>query len=77
VTTPAPKRPRWPPPKRGDLLAIAFVAFVLVVLLVVGILRPASLTRDGSNFGFGPDMECTGVGYGAPVCIRKLGAPRQ
>ena len=77
MTTPAAKRPRWPPPKRGDLLAIAFVAFVLVVLLVVGILRPASLTRDGSNFGFGPDMECTGVGYGHPVCIRKLGAPRQ
>jgi hypothetical protein len=76
VTTPARKRPRWPPPKRGDLLAIAFVAFVLVVLLVVGILRPASLTRDGSNFGFGPDMECN-VGYADPVCIRKLGAPRQ
>ena len=74
--TPAAKRPRWPPPKRGDILAIAFVAVVLVLLLVVGILRPGS-TRDGSTFGFGPDMECIGVGYGDPVCIRKLGAPRQ
>ena len=77
MTTPAAKRPRWPPPKRGDVLAIAFVAVVLVLLLVVGILRPASSTRDGSTFGFGPDMECIGVGYGDPVCIRKLGAPRQ
>ncbi len=77
MTTPAAKRPRWPPPKRGDILAIAFVAVVLVLLLVVGVLRPASSTRDGSTFGFGPDMECIGVGYGDPVCIRKLGAPRQ
>ena len=76
MTTPAAKRPRWPPPKRGDILAIAFVAVVLVLLLVVGILRPGS-TRDGSTFGFGPDMECIGVGYGDPVCIRKLGARRQ
>jgi hypothetical protein len=56
---------------------MAFVAVILVVVLVAGIFRPASLTRDGSTFGFGPDMECIGVGYGDPVCIRKLGASRQ
>jgi hypothetical protein len=70
MTTPGAGRP---PRKRGDIVAAALLAFFLVVLLVVGILRPAGLL-NGFNFGFGPEMECTGVGYGDPVCLRKPGS---
>ena len=76
MPTPAVKGPRWPPPRRGDVLAIALMAAIVLALLVVGARKSALLSLDGSNHGFGPDMECTSVGSGEPVCVRKPGLPR-
>jgi len=77
MPTPAVKGPRWPPPRRGDMLAIALMVAIAVGLLVVGVRKPAVLSFDGASRGFGPDMECTSVGRGDPVCVRKSGLPCQ
>ncbi len=77
MPTPTVKRPRWPPPRRGDILAIALLGAIVVALLVVGLVKPAVLSPNGASRGFDPDMECTGVGRGDPVCVRKSSLPRQ
>jgi hypothetical protein len=77
MPTPAVKGPRWPPPRRGDILAIALMVAIVAVLLAVGIRKPAVSALDGASRGFGPDMECRSVGRGDPVCVRKPGLPSQ
>ena len=77
MPTPAAKGPWWPPPRRGDVLAIALMVAIVAVLLVAGIRKPAVSALDGASHGFGPDMECTSVGSGEPVCVRKPGLPHR
>jgi hypothetical protein len=77
MPTPVLRGPRWPPPRRGDILAVALLGAIVVALLVVGVRKPSLLSLDGASRGFGPDMECSSVGSGDPVCVRKSGLPRQ
>ena len=77
MPTPAVKGPRWPPPRRGDVLAIALMVAIVAALLVVGVRKSAVSALDGASHGFGPDTECTSVGSGDPVCVRKPGLPHR
>ena len=77
MPTPAVKGPRWPPPRRGGILAIALMVAIVLALLVVGVRKTAVSALNGAAHGFGPDMECSTVGSGDPVCIRKPGLTRQ
>jgi hypothetical protein len=64
---------RWPWPRlrTGDvtaiILTIALIAgvFIFTTLVKIPILAPTW------NNGFGPEWECTSVGQGDPVCIKK------
>jgi len=48
-------------------LLVASLGFFLFVMIVSsGISLPF-------NFGFGSEMECHNVGYGDPVCTKRLG----
>jgi hypothetical protein len=68
---PQGRRMNWPapPPSRGDVTAAA------LVLLFIGLLALAFIyfsgNRGRANFGFGPDWDCTDVGKGDPVCIKR------
>jgi hypothetical protein len=56
-------------PRRGDVIAIVIV----LTLLGVFVLAAAVTSNYGrrSNLGFGLDWECTSVGYGDPVSLKK------
>jgi hypothetical protein len=54
MPTPAVKGPRWPPPRRGDVLAVALMAAIVLALLVVGARKSAMSSLNGSNPGSGP-----------------------
>jgi hypothetical protein len=60
----------WPPPRRGDVVAVLFVIFVLVVAVLAGL--KSMYPNHASNFGFGPGWTCTPAGQGEPVCIKDM-----
>jgi len=58
-------------PYRGDMIAVGLLVaslgfFLFVMIVSSGISLPF-------NFGFGSEMECHNVGYGDPVCTKRLG----
>jgi hypothetical protein len=61
----------WPPLRTGDvtaiILAIALIASVFIFTTLVKIPNLAPTW----NTGFGPEWDCTSVGTGDPVCIKK------
>jgi hypothetical protein len=60
--------------RRGDVMSVLFVVFVLGVVVVGFYLRPNSLP-NGNN-GFGPEWDCTANGRGEPICIKKIDPTR-
>ena len=63
---------KWIPPRRGDIAAIVLGGF-LVLLIAVAVFAlggPLSL-RARTNWGFGPEWDCTSLGRGEPLCIKK------
>jgi uncharacterized integral membrane protein len=59
-------------PRRGDVIAIALVAGMLIFLLLA-IVIISNLERSDRrfNFGFGSDWQCNATGWLEPVCRRK------
>jgi hypothetical protein len=49
------------------ILAVVLIAGVLIFTTLVKIPNLASTRNDG----FGPEWDCTSVGKGDPVCIKK------
>jgi hypothetical protein len=68
---------RWPwlSPTPGEVGAIVF-GIAVVVAFVFIVVRYPDWQWNSSNFGFGPDWQCTPVAQGDPVCIKKPGPAR-
>ena len=62
----------WRTLRLGDIAAI-----VLAVVVIGGLVYQAVEFRGRgigpSNWGFGPEWECTNPGKGEPVCLKKTG----
>jgi hypothetical protein len=50
---------------KGLILGLVLLAALLVAI----VLFPA---KQNTNWGFGPDWECTAQGQGGPTCIKKI-----
>ena len=61
----------WPPPRLGDIIAIA-LAIVFLGALVLSVVYPISLQRKNET-PLGPDWDCKDLPY-ANVCIKKIGS---
>ena len=63
---------RWIPPRRGDIAAIV-LGGVLILLIVVAVhhLNGPPNLRARTNWGFGPEWDCTSLGRGEPLCVKK------
>jgi hypothetical protein len=59
----------WLGPRKGDLIAVILAVGFAVIFFVFGTLVP-NLAQKWNN-GFGTDWDCTSVGKGDPVCIKK------
>jgi hypothetical protein len=63
----------WSNARRGDVVAVLILLFFGVVLIVA-----AATSSSGPNykfnFGLGPDWQCESLGYGDPVCLKKVPA---
>jgi hypothetical protein len=60
---------RWLPPRRGDVAAI-----ILFAVLVAAYVCFVMVTRSGGlalHRSFGPEWNCTKIGRGEPICIKK------
>ncbi|MGJ4947682.1 hypothetical protein ACQR07_04735 [Bradyrhizobium sp. HKCCYLS20291] len=57
-----------PYPRRGDLLSILFILFLLCFLASCFYWFP----NTKLNFGFGPEWDCAPVPKGDPICIKKF-----
>ena len=60
---------RWASSVRGNLIAIVLALAIGGILAFVSA-RYVDLGRV-SNYGFGPDWQCTRVGKGDPICVRR------
>jgi len=60
----------WPTPSRKDAVAVVLLIAVVAVVAFAAIKYPLG----GRATGFGPDWDCTHVGQGDPVCVRKPAA---
>jgi hypothetical protein len=59
------------PDKLLIYLAIAAGCLVLLIAVAVYVLGGPPSLRARANWGFGPEWDCTSVGRGEPVCIKK------
>jgi hypothetical protein len=57
----------------SEIKAIA-LGVVLVGALAFLAIHFGNDPQQRTNAGFGPDWECTGVGKGDPICVKKTGA---
>ena len=66
-------RTRLKDPSFNEVLCVLAIAAMLSVFFWVAVWvtnnRPAG---PGMNFGFGPEWDCKPVGYGEPVCIKRV-----
>jgi hypothetical protein len=63
---------KWLLPRRGDIAAIVLGGFlVLLIAIAVFALGAAPSLRARANWGFGPEWDCTSLGRGEPLCIKK------
>jgi hypothetical protein len=61
----------WPGLRKGDVTAIIFAVVLLAsVFIFTTLVKLPNLAPTWSN-GFGPEWDCTSVGKGEPVCIKK------
>jgi hypothetical protein len=58
----------WFPMRRGDVIAVAIGLAILALAAICFIYIP---NWARTNAGFGPEWECTSVGKGDPVCIKR------
>ena len=80
------KRPRilqrlsWKPSRSGspklplgfrDVVIIGAVLIVVVAALVGNIIY-VSPSPKPTNLTFGPDWDCTSVGYSGPICVKRM-----
>jgi hypothetical protein len=65
----------WPNPRKGDVFAI--LAFVVIAGGVLFIFVRFPIYGRIPNNGFGPEWDCTSVGKGDPVCIKKPPSPHR
>jgi hypothetical protein len=59
----------WPYLTRGDVAGILLSIVILGGLLFVWVIYP-DLVRK-TNYGFGPEWDCSGRSNGDPVCIKR------
>ena len=61
----------------GDLRAIVLVVAILLGAAVFAItLGMLPYNPFKSDFGLGPEWECSNPGYGDPVCIKRRPQPK-
>ena len=60
---------KWLPPRRGDIAAV--IVFALLVAAYVGFVSAYPSGGLVLHRGFGPEWNCTKIGRGEPVCIKK------
>jgi hypothetical protein len=73
LKTPEHEQMKWPWPgtRMGDVTAIVLtVALIAGVFIFTTLVKIPNLAPTWNN-GFGPEWDCTSVGKGDPVCIRK------
>lgn len=65
--------PWFPPPSRGEVIAIA-LGIVFAAVFMVGVVKFPwwSGWYWASNRGFGPDWVCTPVPESEQVCVKKV-----
>jgi hypothetical protein len=59
----------WPDPRKGDLFAVILAVGFAAIFFLFATLFP-NLAQTW-NSGFGPEWDCTAVGKGEPVCIKR------
>jgi hypothetical protein len=63
---------RWIPPRRGDIAAVVLgVGLVFLIAVAVYVLGGPPSLRARTNWGFGQEWDCTSLGRGEPLCIKK------
>ena len=60
----------WSRPSRGDAIAIV----LLIAIVTVFAFAAVKHAGWGRATGFGPEWDCTNVGQGDPVCVKKPAA---
>jgi len=61
--------PWWPPPRRGEIIAVSVVAVMGIIFLFALVRFPQLGLRLGFNWGFGSDWNCTRLGEA--VCFKR------
>jgi hypothetical protein len=62
----------WPPPRRADVVSILVLTLAAIaVIAAIFVLNKSPRSDRMTNWGFGPDWQCTHPGKGDPVCIKK------
>lgn len=62
----------WLPLRLSDIKAIV-LGLALVGAVAFLAIRFGNVPQQRANAGFGPDWQCTAVGQGDPVCVKKTG----
>jgi hypothetical protein len=60
---------------RGEWPAVAFAIALIILIGWAALAGVGDLYRSRSNFGFGPEWNCTYVGNGEPVCVKQPAKP--
>jgi hypothetical protein len=63
----------WPLLTRKDITGILAAIALLALFVFVALVGHATLGQQ-TNWGFGPEWECTYPGKGDPVCIKRVPA---
>ena len=61
---------RWIPPSRGDVVGIVLGVLLVLLIVLYAVSGPLGL-RTRTNYGFGPEWNCTSLGRGEPLCVKK------
>jgi hypothetical protein len=58
---------------RNSILGVVFAVLMIGAALLASVVHFSNGGLRRTNWGFGPDWECTAQAKGEPTCIKKLG----
>ncbi len=61
----------WLPLRFGDYMSIALLVAILAAVAIGVTVFPGKFGQTTTS-AFGPEWDCTSVGKGDPVCVKKI-----
>jgi hypothetical protein len=74
IPRPPKLRSSWPAFGRRDLPGVIFVIAIVAIVLFLAVRFPNFNARKAA---LGPDWDCTSLGQGEPICIKKPPQPAE